>query len=186
LTPRQSETSQAVAPALYDGKCFYPQPDAANFDLESYLGRWYQVAGTAFGPTAGCKCVFAEYSLNDNGTVNVFNSCELDGRQIPIRGTATPVDAVYGEAGVFRVQFPGTPPEECPGPNYIVQDILPAGLADNSFAIVQAANFTTLFLLSRSQNVPEDQINAWLQRAGRLGTDLDSVTITNQSNCSFT
>ena len=50
-------------------------------------------------------------SMQDNGTVNVFNSCELDGRQIPIRGTATPVDAVYGEAGVFRVQFPGTPPE---------------------------------------------------------------------------
>lgn len=58
LTSRQSDSSQEViAPATYDGKCFYPTPDAANFELESYLGRWYQVAGTAFGPTAGCKYV---------------------------------------------------------------------------------------------------------------------------------
>ena len=61
---RQAQNSLAVAPALYDEQCFYPQPDVADFQLEEYLGRWYQVAGTAFGPTAGCKCVFAEYSLN--------------------------------------------------------------------------------------------------------------------------
>jgi apolipoprotein D and lipocalin family protein len=64
LKSRQAQSSLAAAPALYDGKCFYPQADVADFDLEQYLGRWYQVAGTAFGPTAGCKCVFAEYSLN--------------------------------------------------------------------------------------------------------------------------
>lgn len=48
--------------------------------------------------------------MQENGTVNVFNSCEVDGRQIPIEGTATPADPIYGEAGVFRVQFPGQPP----------------------------------------------------------------------------
>lgn len=52
-----------VVPSVWDGKCFYPAPDAA-FDLESYLGRWYQVAGTVAPFTAGCKCIFAQYSLN--------------------------------------------------------------------------------------------------------------------------
>jgi len=55
LDSRQSDETKVIAPATYDGQCFYPQPDAANFNLEKYLGRWYQVAGTAFGPTAGCK-----------------------------------------------------------------------------------------------------------------------------------
>jgi len=55
----------------------------------------------------------------ENGTVNVFNSCELEGRQIPIQGTASPADPIYGEAGVFRVQFPGQPP---PGKNEIRRD----------------------------------------------------------------
>lgn len=52
-----------VVQSTWDGKCFYPTPDAA-FDLESYLGRWYQVAGTVAPFTAGCKCIFAQYSLN--------------------------------------------------------------------------------------------------------------------------
>lgn len=43
--------------------CYYPVPDA-KFDLEAYLGTWYQVAGTPFGPTAGARCISANYSLN--------------------------------------------------------------------------------------------------------------------------
>ena len=43
--------------------CYYPVPDA-KFDLETYLGTWYQVAGTPFGPTAGARCVTANYALN--------------------------------------------------------------------------------------------------------------------------
>jgi apolipoprotein D and lipocalin family protein len=45
--------------------CFYPVPDP-KFNLESYLGTWYQVAGTPFGPTAGASCVTANYQLNVN------------------------------------------------------------------------------------------------------------------------
>ena len=43
--------------------CFYPVPDP-KFDLEGYLGTWYQIAGTPFGPTAGASCVTANYQLN--------------------------------------------------------------------------------------------------------------------------
>ena len=43
--------------------CFYPVPDP-KFNLEAYLGTWYQVAGTPFGPTAGASCVTANYELN--------------------------------------------------------------------------------------------------------------------------
>lgn len=57
-----SSTPNVVA-AQYDGSCFYPVPDA-KFNLESYLGTWYQVAGTPFGPTAGARCVTANYKLN--------------------------------------------------------------------------------------------------------------------------
>jgi hypothetical protein len=84
LMPRQSnETAPAkpnVAAAQYDGlanhqlysehhpdyltsTCFYPVADP-KFNLEAYLGTWYQVAGTTFGPTAGANCVTANYALN--------------------------------------------------------------------------------------------------------------------------
>ncbi|GIZ45522.1 hypothetical protein CKM354_000868400 [Cercospora kikuchii] len=192
-----TQAAPAVTGATYDGQCFYPKP-TDDFVLDEYLGRWYQVAGTLAPFTAGCKCIFADYALNDNGTVNVQNGCELNGTQIPIEGTATPVSpyAGYGHVGVLRVQFPGQPGPDCPGPNYIVQDI---GLSgdddchgkvaaddDNAFAIVQANNFTTLFLLSRNQNPSNASIEAWLERARKQGSNLDNVAITDQTNCQFT
>lgn len=52
-----------VAPAVWDGACFYPKADP-HFKLDTYPGRWYQVAGTLAPFTAGCKCISANYELN--------------------------------------------------------------------------------------------------------------------------
>ena len=55
-----------AVPSLWDGDCFYPAPDA-GFRLDTYLGRWYQVAGTIAPFNANCKCTFAQYALNVSG-----------------------------------------------------------------------------------------------------------------------
>lgn len=52
-----------AVPSSWDGECFYPKADI-GFQLEPYLGKWYQVAGTVAPFTAACKCIQAEYSLN--------------------------------------------------------------------------------------------------------------------------
>jgi apolipoprotein D and lipocalin family protein len=52
-----------AVPSSWDGHCYYPKPDI-GFQLESYLGKWYQVAGTVAPFTAGCKCIQAQYELN--------------------------------------------------------------------------------------------------------------------------
>jgi lipocalin len=56
--------SASAVPATYDGTCYYPAPDACFPGLKYYTGRWYQIAGTVVPFTRGCKCIFAEYSLN--------------------------------------------------------------------------------------------------------------------------
>lgn len=183
-TSCDSDGKQAV-PATFDGQCFYPVPTRSRaFSLDAYLGRWYQLAGTVAPFTRGCKCIYAEYSLNPNSTVNVQNGCQLNETEVNIQGTATPVDAElgYGESGVFRVQFPQSPPEECPGPNYIVQ----AYDGDDGWAIVQASNFSTLFILSREQEREESEIQEWIDKAGQLGSNLTEVVVTDQRNCLFT
>lgn len=62
-----SSNSSAVAlnavPSSWDGQCYYPKADI-GFELESYLGKWFQVAGTVAPFTANCKCIQAEYELN--------------------------------------------------------------------------------------------------------------------------
>ncbi|KAL2269230.1 hypothetical protein VTJ83DRAFT_4076 [Remersonia thermophila] len=168
-----------AVPAQWDGSCYYPQPDI-GFDLSTYLGRWYQVAGTIAPYTANCKCIFAQYALNDDGSVQVNNTCQAGTRAVSILGAATPVDPKYGATGVFQVQFPGERPPDCPGPNYIVQDYT------GDFSLVQSNNFSTLFILSREQHPGQEKIDAWIRRAGLLGTDLSKVVQTDQEGCLFT
>ncbi|KAI6779355.1 uncharacterized protein J7T54_000453 [Emericellopsis cladophorae] len=154
-TTNQTQISNVV-PSLWDGQCYYPTADP-GFQLEPYLGRWYQT----------------------DGTVQVNNTCEAQGRAVNILGAASPADPAYGAQGVFRVQFPGQPAPDCAGPNYIVQD-----LADD-IAIVQSNNFTTLFVLSREQHLEDAVLDAWIERAGILGSSLEEVVRTDQTDCQF-
>ncbi|KAL6705074.1 hypothetical protein ACN47E_007333 [Coniothyrium glycines] len=182
ILPRQGAPSNAttslpnVAAAQYDGSCFYPVPDP-KFDLNAYLGTWYQVAGTPFGPTAGARCVTANYQLNANGTVRVLNTATVGPQSIDIIGTATPVDSAYGAAGAFVVSFPGTPSQECPGPNYIVQDYAV------DWAIVQTQEWNTLYILSRERRPAAATIDAWIDRAIAFGSDASSISKFNQTGC---
>jgi apolipoprotein D and lipocalin family protein len=64
LLTRQEQTAPVIAKTTYDGSCYYPQADVDDFELDQYLGRWYQVAGTVAPFTAGCKCIFAQYGQN--------------------------------------------------------------------------------------------------------------------------
>ncbi|TLD34022.1 hypothetical protein PspLS_01102 [Pyricularia sp. CBS 133598] len=179
LAKNETTAVPNTVPSLWDGECFYPTPDI-GFDTESYLGRWYQVAGTVAPFTANCKCIQAQYALNDNGTIQVNNTCEAEGRAINILGTATPADPGYGAKGALRVQFPGQPGPACSGPNYVVQDYT------GDFAVVQTYNFSTLFVLSRNQHPEEAVLDAWIKRAGVLGSDLSDVIKNDQTGCSFT
>lgn len=174
--------------------CFYPTSDS-SFDISTYLGVWYQVAGYVAIFDASCKCITANYSLNDNGTVHVVNQCQELGLPVTIAGTAAAADTAYGDVGVFDVTLAGFG-SVCPGPNYIVQgesrrvyhlclgvfgrrkkeqqkgggeeidtewkNILIADLCasflsieyvEGDYAIVQSPDFSTLFVLSREQNV---------------------------------
>ncbi|EMD70092.1 hypothetical protein GGP41_000236 [Bipolaris sorokiniana] len=186
LLPRNPPTnsttpsSPSVAAAQYDGTCFYPIPDP-NFNLNSYLGTWYQVAGTPFGPTAGARCVTANYSLNANGTVRVLNSASASPSTFSIEGTATPAPPAYGLVGAFTVRFPGTPPvgqgSKCPGPNYIVQDYAV------DWAIVQTQEWNTLYILSRVREPAEESIKAWVERAVALGSNATEVVRFDQTGC---
>lgn len=177
-----SPRAPTPVPATWDGSCYYARPDIA-FDLTSYMGRWYQVAGTEFPYTSGQKCVSAFYTLNDDGTVGVNNTSERpDGSFNQAVGTAKPVPATYGATGAYTVEFEGVPGARgnpCPGPNYVVQDYT------GDWAVVQSQNFSTLFLLSREQRPGDEKVDAWIRRAGLLGSDLGSVKKTDQSDCKY-
>ncbi|KAK5166868.1 uncharacterized protein LTR77_007597 [Saxophila tyrrhenica] len=190
-TTAPTTTSPPVTAAQYDGHCFYPVPDP-KFNLHNYLGTWYQVAGTPFGPTAGARCVTANYQLFDNNTVRVENIAAAGPSTFSIVGTGTAADMAYGTAGVFEVNFPSAGPpgqggltsgsggaeeDDCPGPNYIVQDYA------IDWAIVQTQRWNTLYILSRVREPSAESIQAWIDRAVEFGSNRTMIQLYNQTGC---
>ncbi|KAF3769169.1 Calycin-like protein [Cryphonectria parasitica EP155] len=180
VSPRATTSNGTnVVSANWDGECFYPISDS-TFDIDTYLGVWYQVAGYTAIFDAGCKCITANYTLNENGTVHVVNQCQELGLPISIEGTATAADAAYGDAGVFVVTLEGFG-DVCPGPNYIVQEYVV-----DDYAIVQSPDFSTLFVLSREQNLTTTEIDTLVARAVALGSDEALIVTDSQSGCLYT
>lgn len=168
-----------VVNANWDGSCFYPIP-VSTFDVSTYVGVWYQVAGYTAIFDAACKCITANYTLNDDGTVGVVNTCQSLDLPVSITGSAAAADAAYGDAGVFSVTLAGSD-GLCPGPNYIVQEYV-----EGDYAIVQSPDFATLFILSRVQNVTTEKLDTLISRAVDLGSVEDDIVIDDQTGCLYT
>lgn len=77
-----------------------------NFEVQRYLGLWYEVKKYPFIFTLGGKCITADYGLNSNGTVSVLNTQQKNGREDTILGWAREV-----KPGVLGVNFPNVPCE---------------------------------------------------------------------------
>ncbi|XP_063414117.1 apolipoprotein D-like [Mytilus trossulus] len=82
-----------------------------GFDLNRYLGQWYESEKFFFIPEVGLRCNSALYTLNGNGAVGVLNA-GIDARTGIVRSvTGTAISTSVIEPGRLVVQFtPFTPP----------------------------------------------------------------------------
>lgn len=75
---------------------FYPPlAVVSSVDLTRYAGRWYEIARYPNGFEKGCVGVTADYTLRDDGRVDVVNTCvedTLDGPVRTIEGVARVTD----------------------------------------------------------------------------------------------
>jgi apolipoprotein D and lipocalin family protein len=81
-----------VAPSRADDK---PLEVVDAVDLERYLGRWYEIASYPMYFQKGCTATTADYSLRDDGLIQVINSCRkgsLDGKLKQAKGRAKVVE----------------------------------------------------------------------------------------------
>jgi lipocalin len=75
-----------------------------NFQVNSYLGKWYSYQQYPAVFSDGGSCVIAQYGLNPNGTVSVFNSqLSKNGQYLSVEGFASLV-----APGKLFVEFPGS------------------------------------------------------------------------------
>lgn len=116
-----------------------------NFDLNRYLGKWYEVARVENRFEKGLIKTTAEYSLNEDGTVNVLNSGldEISGRHKHASGTAKFIQGP--DVGALKVSFFGP---FYGGYNIVALD------EDYQWAIIVGSSPKYFWVLSRTPEVP--------------------------------
>lgn len=161
---------------IMSASAFADSPDylaesVTGFELEKYLGTWYELARMDHRFERGMSHVTATYSLKPNGNVKVLNQgfVKSKNKWKSASGYAKYLDAP--NVGAFKVTFfwPFF------GGYHIVE------LAeDYSYALVAGDSENYLWILSRTPEVSEDIWTSLLQRARTLGYDTDALIKVDQ------
>jgi apolipoprotein D and lipocalin family protein len=117
-----------------------------GFNLQRYLGEWYQIAAYQQDYDTFCENSKAYYSLGENGKIIVYNSCyDKDSNLIrDIFGEAEVVTNNYfASMAALKVSFFYIPDRDMRA-NYLIH------YTDyDNYAIVGSPNKTSLYILSR-------------------------------------
>lgn len=151
------------------GNAAVPQP-AKSVELRRYLGRWYEIARYEQRFQKGCQAVTADYSLRNDGKIDVVNRCREAGGDIrEARGTAKVVDSKTNaklKVSFFR-PFYG---------DYWVLD----HADDYGWSIVGDPSGRYLWILAREATPGEEEVAKLVRRAEGLGYDTSMLLRTGQ------
>lgn len=143
----------------------------SNFQLERYLGTWYEIARFDYRFEKNLDNAIAQYSLDENGNVKVLNSGynyktkewkSADGIA-KFRGNKN--EAAL-KVSFFRPFYSGY--------NVIALD------NDYQYALVAGKSLDYLWILSREKNIPDDVKTKYLKVAEDIGYDTSKLIWVNQ------
>ena len=138
-----------------------------TFELDRYLGRWYEVARLDHSFERGLEAVTADYSLRDDGGIRVINS----GRDID----SGEIQQAEGKAYFVQDSTIGHLKVSFFGPFYGSYVIFELDQIDYQFAFVAGNSTDYLWLLARTPEVSQDLISQFEKSALELGFDIDKL-----------
>lgn len=142
----------------------------SGFELEKYLGQWYEIARLDHRFERDLEQVTANYSLNDDGTVRVEN-----------RGFNT-ADQEWSEA-VGKARLAGSPDTghlevSFFGPFYGPYIIFELDKKDYQYAFVTSST-NALWLLARTPQVSDELKKRFVRDAAAAGYNTDELIMVN-------
>lgn len=137
------------------------------FQVERYLGTWYEIARLDHSFERGLTRVSAQYSLRPDGGVRVINRGYLatEGKWKNAEGKAYFVNR--SDQGFLKVSFFG--------PFYGSYVIFELDQKDYAYALVCGPDKSYLWILARSPRLDEETKNRLIGRAATLGFDTDKM-----------
>ena len=147
-------------------------PTVKNFDLNRYLGVWYEAARLPNSFEHGMSEVQAEYMLNSDGTLRIVNSGMRNGERKFVTGVGK-TTTVPGELLVsFFRPFYGSYRVAALAPDY------------SSALVVSNGSRRYLWILSRTPELDKKVLQVYLELAARYGFDTSKM-IYSSSNSGF-
>jgi len=155
---------------LFSGCKSYPLPEGAvavkPFDLDRYLGTWYEIARFDYRFERNLNNTTATYSRNDDGSVKVVN-----------RGFNY-VKGVWKEAQ-GRAKFVGEPTEarlkvSFFGPFYGGYNVVALD-PDYTYALIAGSSLDYMWILARTKTIPDEVKEEYVRIAREIGFDTDEL-----------
>ncbi|CAM2916261.1 lipocalin family protein [Vibrio mytili] len=142
-----------------------------NFDLNPYLGKWYEIARLDHSFEAGLSQVSAEYKVRSDGGIDVINRgySAQKGEWNQAKGKAYFVEDE--NTGHLKVSFFG--------PFYSSYIIFELG-DEYDYAFVSGYNHEYLWLLSRTPTVDDALVERFKRVAKQNGFDVDGLIMVEQ------
>lgn len=132
-----------------------------DFEIEKYLGKWYEIARLDHSFERGLEKVTAEYSLQDNGTVKVVNSGFSKSSNEWKKAVGKAYLARETDEGYLKVSFFG--------PFYSSYVIFGLDHEHYQYAFISGPDESYLWLLSRAPSVEKDVLTLFVKTAEKLG-----------------
>lgn len=165
-----------VATLLAHSSCqFYPSMKIDNstvkqLDIPQFMGKWYEIARYEHFFEKGMTHVTADYSLLENGKIQVINKGLKDGEMKDIIGKAKQYS-----------------PKKFPGrlkvsfflwfySDYYILDID----KDYQYALIGSSLEDYLWILSRTPEMQTDTLNKCLENLKQRGYDISKLTFVKQ------
>ncbi|HCM35583.1 lipocalin family protein [Chryseobacterium sp.] len=136
-----------------------------QFDVNRYLGTWYEIARFDYRFEKDLDNAMAQYSLNADGSVKVVNSGYNFKKEkwVSVDGTAK----FRGDrnTAALKVSFFG--------PFYAGYNVV--ALEDYKYALVAGKNLDYLWILSREKTVPDNVKQLFISKAQEIGYDTSKL-----------
>ncbi|TVQ99372.1 MAG: lipocalin [Desulfovibrionales bacterium] len=138
-----------------------------GFQLEQYLGRWYEIARLDHSFERGLIKVTAEYSLREDGGVRVVNRGYDPQKNIWKQAEGRAYFVAGPDVGRLKVSFFG--------PFYGGYNILELDQKDYGYALVAGPTRSYLWILARESRLDETVVRRLTDRAAQMGFPVDEL-----------
>jgi apolipoprotein D and lipocalin family protein len=143
-----------------------------HFELDRYLGKWYEIARMDHAFEQGLSQVTAEYSMRDDGGIKVVNRgyLEVEKKWKQSVGKAYFVSAK--DIGLLKVSFFG--------PFYGSYIVFELDHDHYQYAVISGPDKSYMWILARAPTISKNIQDALLAKAAALGFDTGKLIFVKQ------